>query len=422
MKIKSITSRLVKFSLAVSFLLPAHLAANTLSVMQMGDSITQGVRGECGYRRALSQALSKNPGCAVNFVGSRSGAGDNSNTPIDVCKAQNNPHEATPGIRAEQLLNTIDSRINNEQPDVVMLHIGSNDIYKDRTVADTLTDVNTLLDRVFANQPNATVVVSNVIPWSEESPDPIFYAPFDNPNRDMLGDTSLLSAGLAALVNTRTAAGDSVNLANVRDNFDNDLMTVDGVHPNPVGEAHIANKMMNALYELGACSGQQIDVYPPISYIGIPATQDSVLPTSPTLSGTALDEGGSGIDRVRIAIQNSEGLWLNHASGTFSPGFDDTIVATMTNTTSNSTDWSITTNLAAGDYRLYALTLDNSGNQVEEAAGNGQPGNNDKAWTNRAFKVAASGTPKSTPETTPETTTDATPARGRWGWRGWGSR
>jgi len=422
MKIESITSRLVKFSLAVSFLLPAHLAANTLSVMQMGDSITQGVRGECGYRRALSQALSKNPGCAVNFVGSRSGAGDNSNTPTDVCEVQNNPHEATPGIRAEQLLTKIDSRITQYQPDIVMLHIGSNDIYKDRTVADTLNDVNTLLDRVFIKQPNATVVVSNVIPWSEASPDPLFYAPFENPNRDMLNDTGLLTSGLAALVNARESAGDSVKLANVRDHFDNDLMTIDGVHPNPVGETHIANKMMNALYDLGACTGQQSDVQPPITYISAPASQDSVLTTNPTLSGIALDEGGSGIDRVRIAIQNSEGLWLNYATGTFNTGFDDTIVATMTNTTNNSTDWSITTSLTAGDYRLYALTLDNNGNQVEEAAGNGQPGNNDKVWTNRAFKVAGLETPNPATETTPETTTDAAPTRGRWGWRGWGSR
>ena len=409
METNSIKHWVAKLSLTATFLLPAHLAANTFSVMPMGDSITQGVRGECGYRRALSQALLKNPQCAVNFVGSRSGAGDNSNVQTDVCAAQNSPHQAIPGIRAEQLLNTIDSHITNHQPDVVMLHIGSNDIYKDRTIADTLADVSTLIDRVFIKQPNATVVLSNVIPWSEESPDPVFYAPFENPNRDMLTDTSELAIGLAALASAKKLAGKSVELASVRDNFDTDTMTIDGVHPNPVGEAHIANKMVDALYKLGACGGLQTDIQPPIAYIGVPATQDSILPTNATFSGTALDEGGSGIERIRIAIQNSQGLWLDHASGTFNVGFDASITATMTNTTTNSTDWSFTTDLPVGDYRLFALALDNNGNQVEEAAGNGLPESNEKVWTNRSFTVAA-------------TTAGKRKKNRAWAWGGWGLR
>lgn len=400
METKSIKHWIVNLSLTASFLLPAHLSANSVSVMPMGDSITQGVRGECGYRRALSQALAKNPACAVNFVGSRSGAGDNSNVQTTLCAAQNNPHEATPGIRAEQLLTSVDSRITNYQPDVVMLHIGSNDIYKDRTVADTLADVSTLIDRVFIKQPNATVVLSNVIPWSEESPDPLFYQRFENPNRDMLADTSQLTAGLASIASAKTSAGKSVELADVRSNFDNDLMTIDGVHPNPIGEAHIANKMVNALYELGACGELQTDVQPPITYIGVPATQEAVLPTNLTLSGKAIDEGGSGISHVRIAIQNSSGLWLQ-ASGNFDATIDSTIVATLTNTTNNSTDWSFTTHLIPGDYRLHALALDNNGNQVEEAAGTGLPDENDKVWTNRAFQIAAQETTAATPEIFP---------------------
>jgi len=389
METKSLKHWINGVSLTVSFLLPIQLAAQTLSVMPMGDSITQGVRGECGYRRALSQALSKNPQCTVSFVGSRNGSGNNSNMATDVCAAQNTPHESIPGIRADQFLTTIDTRIASYQPDVVLLHVGSNDLYQDQDVESTLSDIHHLLDRVFINKPNATVVVSNVIPWSEESPDPIFYAPFENPNRDMLADTSQLAADITLLVSARATAGDSVEMANVWQDFDSDSMTIDGVHPNPVGEAHIANKMLNALYKLGACGELNPDVQPPITYINAPSEQSTPLLPNPTLSGTALDEGGSGINHVRIAIQNSEGLWLDYTSGTFSTVFDSTIAASMTNTTTSKTDWSIATNLSAGHYRLFALAVDNNNNQVEEAAGNGQPTQNDSVWTDREFEVAA---------------------------------
>jgi len=161
------------------------------------------------------------------------------------------------------------------------------------------------------------------------------------------------------------------------------------VHPNPVGEAHISNKMLAGLYDLGVCNGAQTDVRPPITYISVPSEEYEQLSVSPTLSGTAVDDGGTGFDVVRIAIENADGLWLNYVSGTFSDVFDSNIVATMTDTTTGSTSWSITTDLEPGDYRLYALALDNNGNQVEEAAGDGSPGSNEKVWTNRAFEVVS---------------------------------
>jgi len=400
----------ITMSVALSALVVAEeVKAQTTSIMAMGDSITQGVRGECGYRRALSQALLKNPQCDVTYVGSRSGAGDNSNAPTAVCAPQNTPHEATPGFRADQLLATVGARVTTFQPDVVLLHAGSNDLIQNKSVNDTVTDINAIIDGVFANQPNASVVLANVIPWSEESPDPIIFTPFENEDRDMLADTAQLATELATLVSTRVAAGDSIQIANVHQDFDNDLMTVDGVHPNPVGEAHIANKMIDALYNLGACGDQQLDVQPPITYINSPEKQNDVVFSNPTLSGTALDQGGTGINRIRIAIENSEGLWLDYASGTFSSGFDSTILATMTNTTTNSTDWSITTNLSPGNYRLYALAIDNAGNKVNEAAGNGQPNENEKVWSNRAFEVVAG-------EEVPDRGTDSDDKNEKYSW------
>ena len=381
---------LFALSVFLPVLLPGQAAAQ-VKIMPVGDSITQGISGECSYRRPLSQALIKNA-CDVEFVGSRTtaGTGGTANVPpIPVCAPQNTDHQGVSGYRADQILNNsqydFTTELNNRQPDIVLLHIGSNDIFQNRTVSATVDRIDDIIDRVFQQRPSATVVVADVIPWSEESV--TFIDPFVNDNRDMLAVSAELSAAIKTLVNGRASAGDAVVLVEVKDGFENDLMSIDGVHPNPVGEAHIANKMLTALYDLNVCNGSQTDVQPPITYISTPSEEYEQLGVAPTFSGTALDEGGSGIDRVRIAISNSEGDWLNYASGTFSSTFDSSIVATMTNTTTSSTSWSITTDLGPGNYRLYALALDGNENQVEEAAGNGQPDKNQKVWTNRGFEV-----------------------------------
>jgi len=391
--------RLSVWLFALLFATPLWLSGQAMaqvSIMPVGDSITQGIRGECSYRRPLSQALIENS-CNVDFVGSRitAGTGGTANSqPIAVCAPQNTDHQAISGYRADQILNNTQynftNELNNRQPDIVLLHIGSNDINQNQSVASTVNDIDAIIDRVFQQRPGATVVVADVIPWSEVSV--TVWTGYPNANVDMLAVTAQLSAAIKTLVNNRAADGDSVVLVEVKDDFENDLMTIDGVHPNPVGEAFIANKMLTALYGLGVCGSSPTDVQPPITYITVPSEEYEQLTASPTLSGTALDEGGSGIDRVRIAIANSEGQWLNYVSGTFSNTFDSSIVATMSNTTNSSTSWSITTDLAPGFYRLYALALDENGNQVEESTGNGQPVNNDKVWTTRGFEVGG-GTP-----------------------------
>jgi len=390
--VKLLSGWLVALSLSTSLLLSGKAAAQ-VAIMPLGDSISQGISSQCSYRRPLSQALIENA-CGVNFVGSRTTAGTGgavNRPPIQACAPQNTNHQAVSGYRADQILNNPEynftNELNSKQPDIVLLHIGSNDIFQDQSVTSTVNDVDAIIDRVFLHRPTATVVVADVIPWSEESVNPLVFPPLVNPNRDMLAVSAQLSAALKTLVNNRASSGDAVALVEVKDGFDNDLMAFDGVHPNPVGEAHIANRMLTALYDLGVCNGTQTDVQPPITYISVPSQENEQLSESPTLSGTAVDEGGSGIQKVRIAIENAQGEWLNYASGTFSSTFDSSIVATLSNTTNSSTSWSIPTSLAPGDYRLFALALDNNNNQVEESFGNGQPGNNRKVWTMRGFEV-----------------------------------
>ena len=62
-----------------------------------------------------------------------------------------------------------------------------------------------------------------------------------------------LGDALATLAADRAAAGDDVVLVDVRSGFDAATMTVDGVHPDPVGERHIADRFIAALAADGVC-------------------------------------------------------------------------------------------------------------------------------------------------------------------------
>jgi len=394
---------------AVMFsMLPGQSMAQ-VSIMAVGDSITQGVRGDCSYRRPLSQALIQNS-CNVNFVGPRMTAGNFGTAnlpPLPNCAPQNTNHLAISGYRANQILSNsaydFDTELNTKQPDIVLLHIGSNDIAQNRTINATVNSIDEIIDRVFVQRPAATVVVADVIPWSEEAVVLDDFIGYVVEERDMLADTAALSAAIKALVDSRAASGEAVVLVEVKDGFDNNLMTSDGVHPNPVGEAHIANKMLNALYGLGVCGSNPPDVQAPITYISIPSAENEQLSTSPLFSGTALDEGGSGFSRVRIAIEDTDLLasgvkdrWWIPSTGVIG-AFDGSIEATMAETDIGSTSWSYTTDLPPGNYRLYALALDTNDNQVEEAVPrNDDPNNTEKVWTSRTFSVVE-GLPTSAP-------------------------
>jgi len=286
MEVKSPKSNFVRFLFVVAVLMAGPAHAQT-TIMTVGDSVTQGVRGECSYRRPLSQALLENA-CNVNFVGSRTtaGAGGVANDPpIPVCAPQNTNHQAISGFRADQILNNTSynfaDELNTRQPDIVVLHIGSNDIFQNKTISSTVEDVNDILDVVFAYRSDATVLLADVRPGSEVSLMPESFPSAENSDRDMLADTAELSAALATLAEERISEDNNVVLVPVREGFENDLMTIDGVHPNPVGETFVSNKMLTALYNLGICGDAPADKQPPITYISSPSSEDEQLTVSP---------------------------------------------------------------------------------------------------------------------------------------------
>ena len=150
------------------------LIGGAVRIMPLGDSITEGDAGSLpadervGYRKPLKDALTL-ADYPIDFVGtlsSGSGAGL-----ID------SQHDGHGGCTADDLVNatgycsgagTLDSWLNTAKPDVVLLHIGTNDISTSGGNANDVNDVKIILDHIDAwgaapNNWPVTVVVSRII-------------------------------------------------------------------------------------------------------------------------------------------------------------------------------------------------------------------------------------------------------------------
>jgi lysophospholipase L1-like esterase len=122
----------------------------SIKIMPLGDSITYGVGtpGLDSYRTDLYRRLT-NAGLNVDFVGSQtSGTGTDRN------------NEGHPGWTITQISANIDHWLDAYEPDVILLHIGTNDMT--RGLPDPVAHMATLLDRIHRRLPDAQIFVAEV--------------------------------------------------------------------------------------------------------------------------------------------------------------------------------------------------------------------------------------------------------------------
>ena len=334
--------------------------------------------------------ISSECGATINWAGS---VIDNSRTP--------NRHEGHSGWKVDQILDFADTWLQQAQPDFITLHLGTNDILRAQSALSTEQELNQLLDKVDAYEVSSgkdvTVFMANVVPvygwWAEHElvwPD---YAP-----ADIAGEMQELTGLIGNLVSTRQSQGDLIHLVDVNSLFyinesnikqcdgsaagDPNNMGLtnciwaptgtapepDGIHPTLLGEQFIADQFYNAIVaHTSVCEGAATDNTAPDTTISVPSAEGVELPSSVVFSGTATDNpGGSGIQNIRVAIENlnytsASDRWFHFATGEFG-GYAETSVLPDNNGVSAT--WEIAVTLpGGGSYRFYALAVDNSGNQ-----------------------------------------------------------
>lgn len=190
---------------------PGAPATTPLRVMPLGASSTVGVGspGTAGYRQPLLELLTAR-GIAVDFVGSGSSG------PTTLADRD---HEGHSGWTAARLAEHVERWVRAADPDVVLLHAGTNDLLRGASVRTVVRRLDLLLDRIFAAAPDAHVIMAGV--WAKL------------PQRHTLDDQL---AGLAAVYRARGKSVIAVPTADLLSRSD----LVDGLHPGPSGYQRIA--------------------------------------------------------------------------------------------------------------------------------------------------------------------------------------
>jgi lysophospholipase L1-like esterase len=196
-------------------------------IMPLGDSITQANEETNSYRRPLWKRLA--PG-RFDFVGSLrdNHLGPPPDPDFDL------DHEGHWGWRADQVLAEIGGWAAIHRPDVVLLHLGSNDVFAGQSTSSTLGELGAIVERLRGANPRVTVLLAQLIPTS----------------RGAQTGIDQLNAGIPGLAAQLDASASRVIVVDQSAGFDPVTDTRDGIHPNAAGEEKIAAAWHAALMRL----------------------------------------------------------------------------------------------------------------------------------------------------------------------------
>ncbi|MEU3494231.1 FG-GAP-like repeat-containing protein [Kitasatospora cineracea] len=137
----------------------APVPAPVLRVMPLGDSITAGYRSstDAGYRGPLADLVARQSRYAVDLVGSNHNGA--------VADPDNEGHS---GYVVNDVAAGIDGWLAAAQPDVVLLHIGINDLDRGTDKAHAADRASALIDRILADRSGVSVLVMGLIPTTPD--------------------------------------------------------------------------------------------------------------------------------------------------------------------------------------------------------------------------------------------------------------
>ncbi|WP_306212482.1 SGNH/GDSL hydrolase family protein [Actinoplanes sp. RD1] len=137
-------------------------AAEPVRIMPLGASITYGYGSSDGngYRGRLYERLTRDAGMNVDFVGSqRSG------------RLRDRDHEGHPGWRIDQIAAHAGEWLAAYRPDVVIMHLGTNDMIQDYRSATAPERLAALCREIVRRDPGVTVYVSSLVASTDTAVD-----------------------------------------------------------------------------------------------------------------------------------------------------------------------------------------------------------------------------------------------------------
>ena len=193
-------------------------------ILPVGDSITFGIQQEGAWRielfRKTLMAMQK-----ITYTGTL----QNGPQTVDGV-AFPRRYEATSGITIDGISQQITRNNTLNMPsDIVMVHIGTNDMYMANPGGAPMR-LGTLIDKLVAGYPNALIVVAKIIPLPSGT-----------------SAVNTFNAAIPGIVKTRADAGKHVIVVDLNTGFPSSGLSSDNVHPNASGYAWMGGKFYDAV-------------------------------------------------------------------------------------------------------------------------------------------------------------------------------
>ncbi|MHA7628623.1 SGNH/GDSL hydrolase family protein [Corallococcus sp. M7] len=206
-------------------------ALSAKKVMPLGDSITQGAAGHGSYRCQLWRKLTSR-GYRADFVGTLSTGYLGANTCSSIWFDRD--HEGHWSWRADQVLANISNWAASTHPDLVLIHLGTNDTYYNQTEDSTVSELEQIIDRLRVVNPRVKVFLAQIIPTSGA----------------MLSlKLQSLNQRMPSLAAAKSTEESPVYVVDQWTDFNPATDTYDGIHPNLLGEEKMAERWYQAIRE-----------------------------------------------------------------------------------------------------------------------------------------------------------------------------
>lgn len=220
----------------------------TVNILCLGNSITNGTDKYNSYRRDLWQLLHAGS-YNFDFIGSWSKhhmGGEVPQPDFDM------DHEGHSGWTFQHMFTPPDwdsvrgniyKWLKVYTPDIVLLELGTNDVFQCRSVPDMISDLSRLVDVLRSKNPAVKIFTAQIPPlgarWADKK--------LCGTATDYAHSINELNKAIAAFVQQRTTAASPVILVDQFTGVDTATDMYDDIHPNDKGEKIMAQKWFAAI-------------------------------------------------------------------------------------------------------------------------------------------------------------------------------
>ena len=203
-------------------------------ILPLGASRTEGARPEFeSFRYELWKDLIEN-GWTFDFIGTRS---DGATYPTFNGNNFDTDHEGRGGFTSGEILQGLNGWLSQTgSPDIVLFSSpGGNDALQGLSYEQAVSNVNSIIDIIQANNPNATILIEQIAPGKSDIMTPDLTSYFEQMQQEVL-----------SIAANQTTSTSQVIALNMFTGF-NDGLLADDVHYNEVGAEFIATRYCDEL-------------------------------------------------------------------------------------------------------------------------------------------------------------------------------